>query len=73
MIKASNLCKKVVLAAMALMCSFAIASAQTLTLKGTVTDSNGNPLVGVAVIEDGTTNGAMTEADGTWTIGRAHV
>ena len=68
MIKASTFCKKIVLAAVTLMCSFAIASAQTLTLKGTVTDSNGNPLVGVAVIEDGTTNGAMTEADGTWTL-----
>ena len=68
MIKASTFCKKIVLAAVTLMCSFAIASAQTLTLKGTVTDSNGNPLIGVAVIEDGTTNGAMTEADGTWTL-----
>ena len=68
MIKASTFCKKIVLVAVALVCSFAIASAQSLSLKGTVTDSNGNPLAGVAVIEEGTTNGAMTDADGTWAL-----
>lgn len=68
MIKASTLCKTIALAAVALMCSFAVASAQTVALKGKVTDAKGNPLTGVAVIEEGTTNGVLTDADGAWTF-----
>ncbi|WP_051286188.1 SusC/RagA family TonB-linked outer membrane protein [Salinimicrobium terrae] len=41
----------------------AIAQAQG-TVSGTVTDSNGIPLLGVNVIEQGTTNGTTTDFDG---------
>lgn len=44
------------------------AFAQTNTVSGTVKDINGEPLVGVAVIEQGTSNGVSTELDGTYTI-----
>ena len=33
------------------------------TVTGIVLDSKSNPLEGVAIIEDGTTNGVMTDAD----------
>jgi outer membrane receptor protein involved in Fe transport len=39
--------------------------AQT-TVKGTVTDKAGAPLIGVTVVLDGTTDGAATGADGTY-------
>ncbi|MEM6631368.1 MAG: TonB-dependent receptor [Bacteroidota bacterium] len=38
------------------------------TVSGTVTGDENTPLVGVTVIEVGTTNGAMTDADGTFAI-----
>ena len=38
------------------------------TVKGTVLDSKDYPLEGVAVIQDGTTNGVMTDANGQFTI-----
>ena len=38
------------------------------TISGTVTDEENDPLVGVTVIEVGTTNGAMTTADGKFEV-----
>lgn len=35
---------------------------------GSITDSNGEPLLGVAVLEKGTNNGAISDFDGTYTI-----
>ena len=44
-------------------------SAQTVAeVRGTVTDNNGEPLVGVSVIEEGTMNGVVTDVDGTYLI-----
>ena len=40
----------------------------TRTVKGTVTDSNGDPLVGVTVTEKGTKNTVITDIDGVFTI-----
>ena len=37
-------------------------------VKGTVSDSNGNPLIGVTVIEEGTNNGKVTDFDGNYSI-----
>lgn len=38
------------------------------TVKGVVTDSNGEALIGVNVIETGTTNGTVTDIDGQYTL-----
>lgn len=43
--------------------------AQQHSVKGTVTDQNGNPVIGMTVIEQGTGNGTVTDADGTYVIG----
>ncbi len=52
-----------------LLCFFVQAYAQELTVKGTVTDSDGNlPLPGVTVVEKGTGNGTSTDFDGNYTI-----
>ena len=34
------------------------------TITGTVTDELGDPIIGANVIEEGTTNGIMTDIDG---------
>lgn len=44
------------------------AAAQQAVLRGTVVDQNGAPVVGASIIETGTTNGTMTNADGRFSI-----
>lgn len=44
------------------------AFAQTHLISGTVKDQNGNPLIGVAAIEKGTTNGVLTDMNGAYEI-----
>ena len=43
---------------------FAAFSFAQTSVSGTVSDSNGNPIPGVAVIVDGTTIGTTTDFDG---------
>ena len=42
------------------------ANAQNITVKGTVKDVNGEPLIGVNVLQVGTTNGIITDFDGNY-------
>ena len=44
------------------------AFAQVSTVKGTVSDENGDPLVGVSIIVKGTQVGTMTEANGSFVL-----
>lgn len=44
------------------------AFAQSIQLKGTVTDTTGEPIIGASVIEKGTTNGLITDYDGNFTL-----
>ncbi len=43
-------------------------AAQNITVKGTVTDTSGEPMPGVNVLEQGTTNGNITDIDGNYQI-----
>lgn len=43
-------------------------SAQTTAVKGTVKDTKGETLIGVSVVEKGTTNGTITDIDGNYVI-----
>lgn len=43
-------------------------SKATITVKGTVVDSNGEPIAGATIIIPGTTRGTVTNADGHFTI-----
>lgn len=38
------------------------------TVTGTVKDAAGEPMIGVSVLVDGTTNGGVTDLDGNFTI-----
>ena len=52
-----------------LLCIFSIyAFAQQVTVTGTVTDAENNPLIGAAVLVVGTTNGTITDFDGKYSI-----
>ena len=42
--------------------------AQNLSVKGVVKDANGEPLIGVSVLVEGTTRGVSTGADGSYSI-----
>ncbi len=45
-----------------------VALAQTLTVTGTVKDNKGEPLPGVNIVLEGTTQGTVTDIDGKYTI-----
>ncbi len=50
-------------------CLFGItAYSQDVTLRGTVKDASNHPLIGVNVVEKGTTNGTVTDIDGNYTF-----
>ena len=44
------------------------AYAQRRTVTGTVTEASGYPAIGITVVEQGTQNGAVTDADGRYSI-----
>ncbi len=43
-------------------------SAQNVTVKGTVIDSNGEPVIGATVVQKGTSNGTVSDVNGQFTI-----
>lgn len=54
---------------LSLMMSFSmIVFAQVGTIKGTVLDELGEPIIGANIVEKGTTNGTITDIDGKYTI-----
>ena len=57
-----------IIAAMILSFSMTLSAQSRMTVTGTVVDINGEPLIGVAVIEQNTSNGVMTDVDGKYTI-----
>lgn len=59
--------KKVIFFLQMLLISIGI-TAQTHTVTGVVTDADHEPMVGVSIIEKGTSNGTMTDIDGKFTL-----
>ncbi len=57
---------KISLLILGLLATFTLAKAQTIS--GVVTDQTGEPLIGVAVIVEGTTIGASTDIDGYYSL-----
>ena len=55
-------------ASLALLLASFSAFAQTREISGVVLDATDFPLIGVAVIVDGTTNGAMTDENGAFAL-----
>ncbi len=65
----SNLLKRVVSVALGLVLGAAALLAQnTITVTGTVTDAQKEPIIGASVLQQGTTVGAATDVDGNFTL-----
>ena len=47
---------------------FTLAQAQTVKVTGKVTDNLNEPMIGVSIVEKGTTNGCITDIDGNYTL-----
>jgi hypothetical protein len=45
-----------------------VAQQQGRTIRGTVNDTNGDPIIGANVVEKGTSNGVITDIDGNFTL-----
>lgn len=67
-----NICyqmnRKVWLALLMTLCLSFPALAQKITVSGTVTDNQGEPLIGASVLAQGSTNGVATDIDGKYHI-----
>ena len=50
------------------LCTYMLAFAQQRTVTGTVVDDLGQPLIGVSILEKGTTNGVITDMDGNFSL-----
>ena len=50
------------------MCATISAFAQKVSVKGTVTDRQNEPIIGASILEQGTSNGVATDLDGNFTI-----
>lgn len=62
-------CRKVIFIAVAILCSISSMYAQIgQAVSGIVKDAEGEPLIGVSVLEVGTSNGAITNLDGKYTL-----
>ncbi len=67
-----NICfqmsRKILVTFMVMLCSVLPTLAQKITVSGTVTDSQGEPLIGASVIEQGSNVGVATDIDGHFTL-----
>ena len=52
----------------AMMLVISVSAQNRITVKGTVLDETGTPLIGAGVTEKGTSNGTVTNLDGQYTI-----
>lgn len=60
--------KKILALTLSLLFAAAVLSAQNRTVSGTVRDESGAPLPGVGILLDGTSRGAMTDMNGTFSL-----
>jgi Ca-activated chloride channel family protein len=67
-LKKSIMKSKIEILTVLLLLTFNMVRAESITIKGLVTDSNSDPLSGVSVVVKGNSTGAMTAADGTYSI-----
>lgn len=58
------MCRKIVISLAALLGMISVAAAQSLVVSGSVTDLEGYPLEGAAVVVKGSVNGTVTNAEG---------
>ena len=60
--------RRIIITMAAILSLNAIAAAQSLTVTGTVTDEDGNPLTGATILVKGTLIGASTDTEGRYSL-----
>ena len=60
--------KKTFFLLVAMLIASVTAMAQNVSISGKVADANGEPLIGVSILVQGTTTGTMTDVDGNFTL-----
>ena len=60
--------KKTFFLLVAMLIASVTAMAQNVSISGKVTDANGEPLIGVSILVQGTTTGTMTDIDGNFAL-----
>ena len=60
--------KKYISILLSIVLSVPVFGQNTITVKGTVLDETGTPMIGAGVTEKGTTNGTVTDLDGIYTL-----
>ena len=63
----TGIAKKFLFLVVGLLCALG-ASAQSITVSGVVSDSEGEPLIGASILVEGTTTGVSTNIDGEYTL-----
>ncbi|WP_075590053.1 SusC/RagA family TonB-linked outer membrane protein [Labilibacter marinus] len=66
--KRENFYKKLLITMMAFLSFTLVATAQNVTIKGTVVDNYGEPIPGANIVEKGTSNGTITQISGEYQI-----
>ena len=66
--KSSHLLKRVASAFAGILFGMTVLSAQNITVTGTVTDAQKEPIIGASVLQQGTTVGTATDVDGNFTL-----
>lgn len=64
----NSLFKRFTAAALSLLVGWTLAAQQRVTITGTVVDDQGEPMIAAGVVQKGTTNGTITDLDGTYTL-----
>ncbi|MBO6237723.1 MAG: TonB-dependent receptor [Bacteroidales bacterium] len=66
--KSSHLLKRLASVFAGILFGMTVLSAQNITVTGTVTDAQKEPIIGASVLQQGTTVGAATDVDGNFTL-----
>ena len=66
--KSSHLLKRVATVFAGILFGMTLLSAQNITVTGTVTDAQKEPIIGASVLQQGTTVGTATDVDGNFTL-----
>ena len=60
--------RKLAALGLSLLVGWSLSAQQRVTLSGQVVDDGGEPMIGVGVVQQGTTNGVITDLDGNYAI-----
>ena len=63
-----SLFRRMTAVALSLLVGWTLAAQQRVTISGVVTDDQNEPMIAAGVVQKGTTNGTITDLDGSFTL-----